>query len=182
MTTLRARGPIIAGAAGAAALIVVILLSTRRAKAEVLAAWRAAILSCASDHADARTLYEWGGGHAEGGYGLDCSGLVIRCGLAAGMRFYMTADDMYKKLAPVVDPKPGDLAVYGTLARAIHVKIVTAWHPEENRAETISAENGGPDVTTPEAAIARGAWVRRLPTHRAHNFLGFRSLASLAPS
>lgn len=171
----------IAAAIGGLGAIGLALLWPRSARAEEqLEPWRRRLLECARGHVQAKTLYQWGGGHGwlgDAEYGLDCSGLVLQCAKQAGVDVWMTSNGMYEQLPPVETPRPGDLALYGKPDRAWHVRIVEAWHPEEGRAETIGAEGGGPKVTSPERAVVKNAHVRRVPDHRASHFLGFRTLA-----
>ena len=144
-----------------------------------LAPWRRDLLGCVFDHMEMGTLYQWGGGHGHGGdWGLDCSGLVNTCAQLAGMSVAGNADWYYHDLPPVAQPAPGDLALYGSPDRATHVRVVTAWYPDEGRAEAIGAEGGGPSVTTPEIAEAQNARVRYVKNHLAFGspFLGFQSL------
>lgn len=143
--------------------------------------WRQDMLSCLRRHADEGTLYQWGGGHGwrDPEYGVDCSGLVCSCARESGIELYMTADMMLDQLPTVDAPLPGDLALYGKGDHAIHVRAVDEWFDAEGRAATIGAEGGGSKVNDPEEAERLGARVKRLPDHRADNFLGFRTLEGL---
>jgi hypothetical protein len=148
-----------------------------------LPSWRRRMLACVLEHADNRTLYEWGGGHGHGNdYGLDCSGLVNVCAQSAGLSVAGNADRYYRDLPSVAAPTPGDLALYGTTERATHVRVVTAWDPDASIAECVGAEGGGPNVTTPAEALAQNAYVRRVADHTEFGaaFLGFRSLEPYA--
>jgi len=140
--------------------------------------WRDDMMDCVRAHAAAGTLYQWGGGHGwqDPEYGVDCSGLVCQCARRAGIDLWMTADMMYKELPEVLEPQPGDVALYGSPSRAIHVRVVDEWFPAEGRAATIGAEGGGSKVNDPEEAKRIDARVKRFSDHRFANFLGFRTL------
>lgn len=121
------------------------------------------------------TLYQWGGGHGAGGYGVDCSGLVIEAHRRAGQRLppcpMPTSNGWWHCLEHVAIPEPGDLALYGPGDRAIHVEMVVSFDGEH--AETIGAQGGDRDVATEQIAIERNAHVRYATTHGRANFLGF---------
>jgi len=134
------------------------------------------------------TPYQWGGGRTpEYDYGVDCSGLVIasyrdshlplpRCSMH-------TSNGWWHCLERISDPLPGDLAFYGhpDQDRAIHVEVVTSW--DGQKAETIGANGGGRNTTSPEIASQQNAYVKRESTNiRSLPFLGFtrNPLESLA--
>ncbi len=144
--------------------------------------WRRTLVDCARAHADAGTLYQWGGGHGwrDPEYGLDCSGLATSCAREAGFDVHMTADMIYKQLPEVAVPGPGDFAVYGSSSKANHVRVVEEWFPEEGRASTVGAEGAGSKVNDPAEAERRNMRVKRVPDHRAANFLGFRTIDGYA--
>jgi hypothetical protein len=171
-------------AAGAGALVGGLLwLWTGRSNAgPILEPWRQRFLDCVWGHERAGTLYEWGGGHGtKNPWGLDCSGLVNACADTAGFQIDMRSEDMRKLLRPVDEPEPGDLALYGEPDFAKHVRVVTAWHPDEGRAEAVGSEGGDRDVLTPEIARERDARVKRVADHRnRQDFLGFRSMVKYA--
>jgi hypothetical protein len=101
--------------------------------------------------------------------------LVNECARVAGIDVMMTADMMHKDLPEVETPQPGDLALYGNADRAIHVRVVDAWFPDEGRAATIGAEGGGSKVEDPAEAKRIDARVKR-QSDQTDNFLGFRTL------
>lgn len=123
------------------------------------------------------TLYQWGGGHGPGGYGVDCSGMVIRAHQAAGQPLppcgLATSNGWWQCLERITDPQPGDLALYGRKAedRAVHVEMVMSFDGQD--AETIGSEGGDKDVLSPEIAQARNANVRLASTKGRTSFLGF---------
>lgn len=123
------------------------------------------------------TLYQWGGGHGPGGYGVDCSGMVIRAHQAAGQPLppcgLATSNGWWQCLERITTPIPGDLALYGRKAedRAVHVEMVTGFDGEN--AETIGSQGGDKDVLSPEIAQARNANVRLSSTKGRTSFLGF---------
>lgn len=141
--------------------------------------WRQKMVDCARRHLSARTPYQWGGGRNLGDYGLDCSGLVLACAREAGMpSLGMNSDMMYQQLPSVIEPKPGDLALYGRTDRGSHVRIVESWDPVQKVAQCIGAEGGNNEVKTIEKARKRGAFVKRVPHNNRSNFLGFRTLSA----
>lgn len=175
--------PVIAGGIVGGLLVALWPRPARAARAPIDRTWREVLLECVRSHADAGTLYQWGGGHGwkDPEYGLDCSGLVTSCARAAGIDVRMTSDMMFKELPEVEAPEPGDLAVYGSSERAIHVRVVDAWFPDEGRAATIGSEGGGSKVDDAEEAQRIDARVKRQSDHRTGNFLGFRTLENYEP-
>lgn len=119
--------------------------------------------------------YQWGGGHGSNDWGLDCSGLVIQAMRRAQFRLppcsLPTSDGWWKCLKKTDEPRPGDLALYGSSERAVHVEIVRCF--DGNEADTIGANGGDRDVLSPEIAKERGAFVRYASTRGRSNFLGF---------
>ena len=167
-------------AAGIGAVVAVIYLS--RSSASNLAPWRKAMLARADEHVKAGTPYQWGGGHAGvDSWGLDCSGLIIDCAKVAGFELEMNSNAIWHNLAHVDTPEPGDVALFGTSDKAVHIMLVEEWIASEGRAACIGAQNGDVDVTSVEVAESRNAKVMRVPDHRADKrFLGFVSLADIA--
>ena len=164
---------------GIAAIVAIVYAS--RAGASNIAPWRKAMLARADEHVKAGTLYQWGGGHAGvNSWGLDCSGLIIDCARAAGFEMEMNSNAIWHALPRVAYPTPGDVALFGSAQKAVHIMLVEKWYPSEGRAACIGAQNGDVDVTSPEVAQARGAVVKRVPDHRSERFLGFCSLADIA--
>lgn len=125
------------------------------------------------------TPYQWGGGRSPGDFGLDCSGLVILASKRAGVPLppcpLATSDGWWRCLPRVSSPLPGDLALYGSPERAVHVELVLAYDPSTGIAQTLGANGGDRDVLTPEIAQERGAFVRYASTEGRSNFLGFVS-------
>lgn len=123
------------------------------------------------------TLYQWGGGRGPGDYGVDCSGLVILASKRAGLPLppcpLATSDGWWRCLTKTSSPLPGDLALYGSPERAVHVELVLAYDPATGVADTLGANGGDRDVLTPEIAQERGAFVRHASTAGRSNFLGF---------
>jgi len=125
------------------------------------------------------TPYEWGGGHMNPGYGVDCSGLVIQALRDAGENPFpggeSTSNGWYHALPRTSEPAPGDLGLYGSAAdRATHVVIVTKYDPTTQTASIVGANHGDSSVTSPAAAAARGAKVEEQGNHLYRNdFLGF---------
>lgn len=65
--------------------------------------------------------YVWGGnGPDAGAAGFDCSGLTKAAYDAAGVDLLRTADMQFRSVAPVAEPKMGDLVFYGNPATRIH--------------------------------------------------------------
>jgi hypothetical protein len=143
------------------------------------AGWRGKLLRCAEHHADERTPYQWGGGHVPNTWGLDCSGLVIQCAAAAGIKAPYNSDMFWKLLPQVKDaPQAGDLALYGNSSRAWHVRIVTSWDGET--ATVIGADGGDSTTTSRARAREQNAHVKRRDHHQSPRFLGFTTLQPLA--
>lgn len=122
------------------------------------------------------TLYQWGGGRSPGSdYGVDCSGLIIAALRDANLPLppcpLATSDGWWQCLPRIPDPLPGDLALYGTPGRAVHVEVVKRFDGTD--ADTVGAEGGDRDVLTPAIAEQRNARVRDASTHARSNFLGF---------
>lgn len=142
-------------------------------------AWREKILARAREHVQRHTLYEWGGGHHPGSWGLDCSGLVIDCAARAGIDLRgWDSHRMWTELPRVVEPQGGDLACYAPR----HVVIVEGYDSATKTASIIGANGGDSTSTSPERAAQQGAFVRREPSHLYRSgFLGFVSLQGMAP-
>lgn len=66
------------------------------------------------------TPYRFGGNTPDG---LDCSGLVEMTHSAAGVRVPRTADEQFRALPQVDEPRPGDLLFFGDRRKATHVGI-----------------------------------------------------------
>lgn len=123
------------------------------------------------------TPYQWGGGrNPSTDYGLDCSGLVIASARKAGLPLppakLATSDGWWKALERVEVPLPGDLSLYGTPSRAVHVELVTSYDPSTRLAQTIGANGGDSTTTTPERAAEKNACVKE-STSESKRFLGF---------
>jgi hypothetical protein len=143
-----------------------------------LPAWRRAILKCARAHVEARTPYQWGGGHSPGTWGLDCSGLVINCTAMAGidMRGW-DSQRMWNELSHVEFPQPADLALYSPR----HVVFVEKFDPSTGIAHIIGSQGGGPSTTSRQVADSQGACVQRVDTHLYRSgFLGFATIEAFA--
>lgn len=174
--------PIVWATGGAIAGILVKLARARApgAPGASLAPWRQAILDRASWHVQQGTLYEWGGGHGGGTYGLDCSGLVIDACKAAGFVMQWNSGSMWELLPHVASPQPADLCLYGSGGKATHVTIVEKLTPD-GLVAIIGENGGGSNTTTPATAKAQGAFAKRVPTHLYRSgFLGFCSLVDIA--
>lgn len=163
-----------AGAALVTALVLVVFLLKEPAKEKPLPGSRGAFLEAAEAYMG--RLYQWGGGHAPGTWGLDCSGLVIQAAKDIGVTFpfITTADGFYRNLPAVETPEPGDLALYGSGGKAQHVVIVESVNP----LVTIGANRGDNHTTTPEIAEQRNARVSRYEGHVRKDFLGYRRAIS----
>lgn len=140
-----------------------------------LSAERQAILQEAL--AQEGVYYQWGGGHmGDKGYGVDCSGLIIRAHQRAGQPLppcpMPTSNGWWQCLQRIDVPEPGDLALYGNQGqdRAVHVEMVLSW--EGDHALTLGAI-GDRDVVSLEIAKARNAIVKRVSTEGRKSFLGF---------
>ena len=72
--------------------------------APAIAPWRQAMLTRADQHVQAKTPYQWGGGHPGiVSWGVDCSGLVIDCAKAAGFVLEWNSGSMWQLLPRVTD-------------------------------------------------------------------------------
>lgn len=124
-------------------------------------------------------LYRWGGNKLEDG-GLDCSGyaqlVLARAGVEPWASQYpsrldLTAELLRQRLPATMTPQPGDLAFYGA-STAGHVVVVTA--VEGGRVEVTGSSRGYRDLTDPEEARRRRAWVARHDSHLyRRDFMGF---------
>jgi hypothetical protein len=147
-----------------------------------VAPWRRAMVLCARDKATKRVPYQWGGGHehAMADFGVDCSGLIIRCGQETGMvnASGWGSQRMMAELPRTQAPQPGDVALYSPR----HVVMVESFDPRTGIATIIGANGGDSSTTTPEIAAMQNAFVRREPTHlyRPRDFMWFANLESLA--
>lgn len=147
--------------------------------------WRKDFLALARDYADREVPYQWGGGRSPSDYGVDCSGLLIQAQKFATAQGSNPpplppegqTSTVWNEALPKIDvPKPGDMALYGSGGRASHVVMVEKWDPDTQTASIIGANGGDKDVNSPAVAAARGAFVRRAPTHLYRDgFLGFTS-------
>ncbi len=137
----------------------------------------AAVLATMRDLEALPCWYRWGSkGPPE--LGLDCSGAVCWCLAAAGLvpsgfGLQHNADSL-RDLCDEVDEEdaaPGDLALYGTAERAIHVMILC---PD---GRVLGAAGGGHTCTSIEIAKSIGARVKYRTTARYRSdFLGFGRL------
>lgn len=162
----------IGGAVGGLAWYVANVLGDEEAD---LPEWRKAMLRRAREHLANRTLYQWGGGRSPSNYGVDCSGMVITCLAEAGVPLPPeggTSGVWWSVLPRVEVPLPGDVALFGRPDKAIHVTLVEKVL-EGGDAMTIGANGGDKDVTTPQIAEARGAFVSRKRALEWKNFLGY---------
>jgi hypothetical protein len=164
----------VAGAVGFGLVALAAIASAPR-----LPAWRRTMVSCARQHVKNRTPYEWGGGHHAGSWGLDCSGLLIDCGKAAGLDLRgWDSRRMNRELPKVQVPQPGDAIFYAPR----HVVMVESYDPKTGLATIIGANGGNSTTTSLAVAKAQDARVKREPTHLyRYGFQGFLSLAALAP-
>ena len=152
--------------------------------------WRRDFLSVARDYAARQVPYQWGGGRSPNDYGVDCSGLLIRAQEFADANGSAPpplppegrTSTIWNEVLPKIDvPQPGDVALYGRPDHASHVVVIERWDPATQTASIIGANGGDRDVTSPDIAASRGAFVRRAPTHLYRDgFLGFASFAQQA--
>ena len=162
----------IGGALGAAGWYLTSVLLDEEAD---LPEWRKAMLRKARWHLENRTPYQWGGGRSPSNYGVDCSGMVITCLKEAGVELPPeggTSGVWWNVLPRVEVPQPGDVALFGRPDKAVHVTLVEK-ALEGGDAMTIGANNGDRDVTSPEIAAARNAFVFRKRALEWSNFLGY---------
>lgn len=128
-------------------------------------------------------LYQWGGGHSAGTWGVDCSGLVIESLRGIGLPLppgTATSGAWWASLPRVETPQAGDLAFYGSDGVAHHVVVVSGFDPSTGLASVVSA-NGDRTDTSPDVAEAAGHRVKTYDTHLYRSdFLGFSSLAEVA--
>lgn len=106
-------------------------------------------------------LYRWGG--KTPAKGLDCSGLVTWCLARAGIIPALwsathNSQALARAFPPAHDPRPGDLAFYGSSwDRVTHVMLVVG------DGRVIGACGGGSTTLTPEDAMRIGASVKYRP-------------------
>lgn len=125
------------------------------------------------------TPYQWAGGHMGEGWGLDCSGLILQAMRDAGEQPFAggesTSNGWYHALPLVSDPRPGDVAFYGSdPARATHIVMVTKFDPATGIAAIVGSNGGDQSTTSPEIARRQGAMVKEADSHMFRkDFLGF---------
>lgn len=148
-------------------------VSNRRAE---LVAWQEDLIR---ESAAAPVIwYRWAGSKAPAD-GHDCSGHIVWWCNQVGIRLprgRATADSLYRDLATTAAPRPGDLALYGTPAKATHVMIVVG-APTNGFFPVAGMSGGGSSTTTEAKAKEQGARYKRFGSHRYRSdFLGFRRL------
>lgn len=106
--------------------------------------------------------YVWG---AKGPDAFDCSGLVTWALWDIGIcdwRDNHNAQTLYGCLPHTADPRPGDLAFYGTGRFGIsHVMVVWGGGP---LGPVVGASGGNHDITSVDLARAKGARVQMKPS------------------
>lgn len=124
------------------------------------------------------TPYKWGGKHPD--VGLDCSGLVTHllfklCG--KDWRATHNTDALWAYLPEAMNPKPGDLALYGGQGDDVsHVMLLVLCRSDLTWM-VVGAAGGDSTTTTLEIARQKGAAVTPKRSHAYRgDFRGFRSL------
>lgn len=136
---------------------------------------RSKLIDCARAHAEARTPYEWEGGHHGSSFGLDCSGLILSCLRGIGVDPGPWDVEEFVALPVTTRPEPADLAIYDG-----HVVMVESFDPGTGIASIIGANGGDDTTTTLDQARKQNAYVRRESTHLYRDdFSGFRSIDGL---
>ena len=150
-------------------------LSSRRAE---LVAWQEDLVRETRERRGPVLFYVWAG-YRRPADGHDCSGHIVWWCDQVGVRLprgRATADSMWRDLEATDAPRPGDLALYGTPAKATHVMIVLE-EPAPGIFAVAGMSGGGSATTSIPKARASGAAHKRFETHRyRRDFLGFRRL------
>lgn len=124
-----------------------------------------------------RIWYVWGGQDVNSGE-ADCSGLVLEV-LKAFKRLPkdapdMTAQGFSRKYSATTDPRPGDLAFYGSgWSNVTHVMFHVG--EVDGNPSCVVGMSGGRRGMTKDQAMKLGAamWLKRSPKYR-RDFLGYR--------
>lgn len=128
--------------------------------------------------------YVYGGRTADG---IDCSGLVAlplytASGGSIDLRKDWWTDRYWNQLEPAVEPKPGDLCLYGGAGADVdHVTILVVPEktPGVEAGLVVGACGGGRNCTTAETARLIGACVMpKVAVHYRPDFRGYRSMGA----
>lgn len=153
------------------------MCSPRSLRSE-LVAWQEDLVREAEKAKGPVLFYRWAG-YLSPAKGHDCSGHIVWWCDRVGVRLprgRATADSLYRDLEAIDVPRPGDLALYGTPAKATHVMIVVG-ELVAGACPVAGMSGGGSKTASVEIAKASGAWHKWFASHLyRRDFLGFRKL------
>ena len=115
---------------------------------------------------------------ANGPLAFDCSGFACFLLQVAGIipeKQDLTADQLSRMFEETTNPQPGDLAVYGTKEKAVHIMVFFG------PGKTVMGASGGDSrTTTLQAALHARARVHWVPVDYRRDFLGYRNILARA--